>query len=162
MYGATYLGPFFNILPVISVILIFLHQMKTLPPPTDEQQEMQQKMMKIMVVMMAVFFYKVPAGLCIYFICGTLWALMERQFIPKPTLAPLGPLPLHGKPGPDVSPGGGGGPKPPAPTPPTGGGGFMGKLRAKMDELQKQAAEQSKRQVRNTPDRPDRKNKKRK
>ncbi|MGL6094716.1 MAG: YidC/Oxa1 family insertase periplasmic-domain containing protein, partial [Fimbriiglobus sp.] len=125
-FSFLYLGPFLNILPFISVALIFLHQMKTLPPPTDEQQEMQQKMMKYMVLMMAVFFYKVPAGLCVYFICGTLWALMERQFIPKPVLPPLGAVSLPGKPGPDAPSGGGGGSKSPPPTPPAGGGGFMG------------------------------------
>ena len=49
-----------------------------MPPPTDEQQEMQQRMMKIMIIVMAVFFYKVPAGLCLYFICSTAWALGPR------------------------------------------------------------------------------------
>jgi YidC/Oxa1 family membrane protein insertase len=28
-------------------------------------------------------FYKMPAGLCIYFICTTLWGLTERKLLPK-------------------------------------------------------------------------------
>lgn len=154
-----YLGPYMNILPLIAVGLIFFHQKLTMPPPTDEQQEMQQKMMKIMVIFMALFFYKVAAGLCLYFICSTGWALTERKLIPKP------------KPPTEPVPGSGIGGNPPA----TGGThapkrtGFMGKLMAKMEEIQKQADEQAKRQIRNDPrtegtDRPDagNRNKKRK
>ena len=142
-----YLGPYLNILPLLSVALIFLQQKLTLPPPTDEQQEMQQKMMKMMVLMMAVFFYKVPAGLCVYFICGTLWALAERQFIPKPGTGTAKPT---------STPATGGAPttaKPNEKTPvaPAGGGGFLGRMKAKMEELQRQAEEQSKRQIRNAP-----------
>jgi membrane protein insertase Oxa1/YidC/SpoIIIJ len=53
------------------------------PPPTDEQQEMQQKMMKWMMVFMGLMFYKVAAGLCIYFIASSLWGLAERKLLPK-------------------------------------------------------------------------------
>ena len=154
-----YLGPYLNILPIVAVTLIFLQQKMTLPPPTDEQMEMQQKTMKMMVLFMAVFFYKVPAGLCIYFICGTLWALAERKLIPKPkavepTLVPVGPLT------------GGGGKAATGPAvPPAGPPGFMGRMKAKIDEIQRQAEQQSERQIRNGPpgsDRNDRRDKKKK
>ena len=102
MGGFNYLGPYFNILPLLAVTLIFLHQKLTMPPPTDEQQEMQQKMMKFMVFAMALFFYKVAAGLCIYFICSTGWALAERKLIPrpKPPAEPVGGKPVADAPRP--------------------------------------------------------------
>ena len=40
-------------------------------------------MMKVMMVMMAFFFYKVAAGLALYFIVSTTGGIIERQFIPK-------------------------------------------------------------------------------
>jgi membrane protein insertase Oxa1/YidC/SpoIIIJ len=108
---------------------------------------MQQRMMKIMIIVMAVFFYKVPAGLCLYFICSTGWALAERKLIPKPQVVKdaaggAGPL--------------GGGVRPTGPTKPDGpspangaeGGGFMSRLKAKLEEMQQQADEQSRRQIR--------------
>src|SRR5207244_281810 len=83
------LGPFFNILPVIAVSLMIVQQKMTMPPPTDEQQAMQQKTMKYMMVFMGFMFYKVAAGLCLYFIASSLWGLAERKLIKKkPTGAP--------------------------------------------------------------------------
>jgi YidC/Oxa1 family membrane protein insertase len=141
-----YLGPFFNILPVLAVGLMIYQQNKMMPPPTDEQMAQQQRMMKFMMIMVAVMFYKVAAGLCLYFIVSTLWGIIERQFIPKA----------------DDKPADGDGTA--AKLPPTSGspngvahpekpkgviGRFKARLREKMEELQKQAEEQSKRQIRN-------------
>jgi YidC/Oxa1 family membrane protein insertase len=145
--GILYLGPYLNILPLLAVGLIFLQQKLTMPPPTDEQQEMQQKMMKFMILAMALFFYKVPAGLCLYFICSTTWGLLERKLIPKPKLAPdaaggIDPTSGAAKPtGPT---------RPDAPPPDNGaaGGGFLGRLKSKLEEMQRQADEQSRRQIR--------------
>jgi YidC/Oxa1 family membrane protein insertase len=78
-----YLGPCFNLLPVIAVALMVLQQKFLMPPPTDEQQEMQQKMMKYMMIFMGLMFYKVAAGLCIYFIVSSVWGMAERQLLPK-------------------------------------------------------------------------------
>ena len=78
-----YLGPFLNLLPVISTALFLVHQQMFTPPPTDEQQEMQQKVMKFMMLFMLVMFFKIPAGLCLYFITSSLWALGERLMLPK-------------------------------------------------------------------------------
>ncbi|RPH83084.1 MAG: preprotein translocase YidC, partial [Planctomycetaceae bacterium] len=61
-----------------------------MPPPTDEQTAMTQKIMTIMTMMMAVFFFRVPAGLCIYFITSSLWGIAERIIVKK-TL-PAAPL----------------------------------------------------------------------
>jgi hypothetical protein len=57
------------------------------PPPADEQQAMQQKMMKYMMVFFGLMFYKVAAGLCVYFIASSVWGFCERKLLPK-TKAP--------------------------------------------------------------------------
>jgi YidC/Oxa1 family membrane protein insertase len=81
--GILYLGPFFNLLPVVAVVLMLVQQKMMTPPPTDEQQQMQQSMMKYMMVFFGLMFYKVAAGLCIYFTASSLWGLAERKLLPK-------------------------------------------------------------------------------
>jgi YidC/Oxa1 family membrane protein insertase len=81
--GALYLGPFLNILPMIAVVFMMIQQLQTMPPPTDDQQAMQQKMLKFMTIFFGIMFYKVAAGLCIYFISSSLWGLCERKLLPK-------------------------------------------------------------------------------
>ena len=78
-----YLGPYFNVLPIVAVALMIWQQNKMMPPPTDEQMAQQQKMMKYMMIMVAIMFYKVAAGLALYFIIGSAWGLIERRLIPK-------------------------------------------------------------------------------
>jgi len=83
-YGSFfYLGPYFNLLPVIAVILMIGQQKMMTPPPADEQQAMQQKMMKYMMVFFGLMFYKVAAGLCLYFIASSVWGFCERKLLPK-------------------------------------------------------------------------------
>ena len=81
--GMLYLGPFFNLLPVFAVGLMVVQQAYLAPPPTSEEQEVQQKTMKFMMLFMGVMFYKVAAGLCIYFIVSSLWGITERKILPK-------------------------------------------------------------------------------
>ena len=81
--GFLYLGPYFNILPVCAVGLMLVQQKLLSPPPTNEEQEMQQKTMQIMMGVMGLMFYKVAAGLCIYFIASSLWGVAERKLLPK-------------------------------------------------------------------------------
>jgi YidC/Oxa1 family membrane protein insertase len=76
-----WLGPYFNILPIITVVLFLIQQKMFTPPATDEQTQMQQKMMTYMTVFMGVMFYKVPAGLCLYFIVSSTWGICERKFL---------------------------------------------------------------------------------
>lgn len=78
-----WLGPFFNVFPLITVTLFLIQQKMFTPPATDEQTKMQQQMMTYMTVFMGVMFYKVPAGLCIYFITSSLWGICERKLLPK-------------------------------------------------------------------------------
>lgn len=87
--GILYLGPYFNLLPVLAVIFMLVQQKLMMPPPQDEQQAMQQKIFKYMMIFFGIMFYKVAAGLCIYFIASSLWGLAERKLLPKkkPALA---------------------------------------------------------------------------
>jgi YidC/Oxa1 family membrane protein insertase len=79
-----WLGPYFNVLPLFTISLFILQQKLFTPPATDEQTKMQQKMMTYMTVFMGIMFYKVPAGLCLYFITSSLWSVIERKLITKP------------------------------------------------------------------------------
>ena len=91
------LGPYLNILPVITIAL-FLIQQKLLVPPVmgDDEQARQQrsmrKMMNFMMIFMGFMFFKVPSGLCVYFIVSSLWGLLERKLLPKKDvqLVPVG------------------------------------------------------------------------
>jgi len=90
--GAGYFpafGPYFNLLPILTVVLFRLQQKIMMPPATDEMGEMQQKVMKWMMVFMAVMFYKVASGLCIYFIVSAIWSMSEKQLLPKPKDVPV-------------------------------------------------------------------------
>jgi YidC/Oxa1 family membrane protein insertase len=82
--GFLTLGPFFNLLPMLTIVLFLLQQEIMMPPPTDDQAKMQRKMMRFMMIFMGLLFFRVPSGLCIYFIASTMFALLERKFIPKP------------------------------------------------------------------------------
>jgi len=77
------LGPYFNILPLLTVGLFLWQQKMFMPPPADDQARMQQKMMQYMMIFMALMFYKVAAGLCIYFIASSAWGIAERKILPK-------------------------------------------------------------------------------
>ncbi len=80
-------GPYFNILPILTVPLFILQQKMFTPPATDEQSAMQQKLMKYMMILPCILFYKVASGLCLYFIASSLWGLAERKLLPKTAAA---------------------------------------------------------------------------
>jgi YidC/Oxa1 family membrane protein insertase len=81
--GTGWLGPYFNILPVIVMGLFLAQQKMFMPPATDEQTAMTQKMMSYMTLIMGLFFFRVPAGLCIYFITSSVWGIGERILVKK-------------------------------------------------------------------------------
>ncbi len=115
--GTGWFGPYLNLLPIFTITLFIIQQKVLMPKATDEQQQMTQTMMMYMTVFMGVLFFKVPAGLCIYFITSSTWSLVERQLVkrmlPKttPNLAMAGTVPpkglwstsLHQKPRPPIS-----------------------------------------------------------
>lgn len=117
--GTGWLGPYFNILPMVTVGLFLLQQKILMPKATDEQTRMTQNMMQIMTVFMGVLFFKVPSGLCIYFITSSLWSLVERKLIKR--ITPAKPLISDG--GSSGSGGSGGGADDTEPAKPKGGAG---------------------------------------
>jgi YidC/Oxa1 family membrane protein insertase len=79
--GLFGLGPYFNVLPLVTVAMFLVSMKISMPPPTTEQAVMQQKMMKYMTIFMAVLFYKVASGLCLYFIASSIWGIGERKLL---------------------------------------------------------------------------------
>jgi YidC/Oxa1 family membrane protein insertase len=93
------LGPYLNILPLITIALFILQQQMFMPEPANEQAAMQQKLMKYMSAFIGFMFYKVPSGLCLYFIASSLWGIAERKLVPAPKpgeLAPVTAAPRNG------------------------------------------------------------------
>jgi YidC/Oxa1 family membrane protein insertase len=83
--GPGWFGPYLNILPLITITLFIIQQKVLMPKATDEQTRLAQQMMMVMTIMMGVLFFRVPAGLCIYFITSSTWSLIERFLIKKYT-----------------------------------------------------------------------------
>jgi len=91
--GILGLGPYLNVLPLVTIGLFIWQQKLFMPPPTDEQTAMQQKLMKYMMVFMGIMFFKVASGLCLYFIASSLWSIAERKMLPKVNVVPPGSSP---------------------------------------------------------------------
>ena len=85
----AWLGPYLNILPLLTVGLFVWQQSMFMPPATDDNTALQQKIMKFMTIGMGILYFKVASGLCLYFIASSLWGIAERKLLPKT----LGPAP---------------------------------------------------------------------
>lgn len=73
----------FNLLPLLTICLFVVQQKMFMPPPVDEQQAMQYKMMNYMMIFFGFLFYKMPAGLCVYFIASSSWGMAERKILDR-------------------------------------------------------------------------------
>jgi len=80
-FTIPWLGEYLNLLPLITVGLFVVQQKLFAPPPANEEQAMQQKMMGYMMIFIGFMFYRVPAGLCVYFIASSMWAIAERKML---------------------------------------------------------------------------------
>ncbi len=78
----AWLGPFLNVFPLITIGLFLWQQYLFMPPAVDEQGKMQQQVMQYMMFFMALMFFKVPCGLCLYFIASSIWGIAERLWLP--------------------------------------------------------------------------------
>ena len=85
-----WLGPFLNLFPLATIGLFLWQQKLFMPPAVDEQQKMQQQVMNYMMWFMALMFFKVPCGLCLYFIASSLWGIAERLWLPSTLPAAAG------------------------------------------------------------------------
>jgi YidC/Oxa1 family membrane protein insertase len=79
--GIFALGPYFNLLPIVTVALFIWQQKMFMPPPADEQAALQQKMMQYMMIFVGIMFFKVASGLGVYLICSSLWGIAERKLL---------------------------------------------------------------------------------
>jgi YidC/Oxa1 family membrane protein insertase len=84
-----WLGPYFNVLPLLVVGLMMVQTKLFSPPAVTEEAKAQQSAMKFMMVFMMFMFYKVPSGLGIYFITSSLWQIGERLLLPKAQAKPV-------------------------------------------------------------------------
>jgi len=89
--GIFGLGPYFNLLPIVTVFLFIAQQKMFMPPATDDQTRMQQKMMQYMMLFIGIMFFKVASGLCVYFIATSVWGVAERKLLPKSKPKPTEP-----------------------------------------------------------------------
>eukprot|EP00913_Durusdinium_trenchii_P023397 g21975.t1 len=82
-FALPFLGADFNLLPIITCVLFLVQQKMFMPPPApdDEQAQMTHKMMKFMPIIMGFLFYRVPSGLCVYFIASSAWGIGERKLL---------------------------------------------------------------------------------
>lgn len=78
-----WLGPYLNLFPLVTIGLFLWQQKLFMPPAMDEQAQMQQQVMKYMMWFMALMFFKVPCGLCLYFVASSLWGICERLLLPQ-------------------------------------------------------------------------------
>jgi hypothetical protein len=53
-------------------------------------------MMKYMMIFFGLMFYKVAAGLCVYFIASSVWGFCERKLLPKTKAPQLGEATAEG------------------------------------------------------------------
>jgi YidC/Oxa1 family membrane protein insertase len=73
-----------NLLPLIYMAMTWF-QMKRQPKPasSDPQQEMNRKMMQYMPILFGFIFYKMPAGLVLYFAASACFGFMETSYIKR-------------------------------------------------------------------------------
>ncbi|MGL5094536.1 MAG: membrane protein insertase YidC, partial [Planctomycetia bacterium] len=83
-FDFPFLGPYFNLLPILTVIQMMMMFKMMSPPATTPEMEAQQRMMFMMMPMFGLMGYWLPAGLCLYIITSSLWSVLERQVMPKP------------------------------------------------------------------------------
>jgi len=83
------IGTDVNILPLLMVGAMFLQQKFSQAggagAMSDEQAQQQKMMMVMMPVMFGIFFYKMPAGLVLYWLTNTVLMTLEQSFIAKRT-----------------------------------------------------------------------------
>lgn len=73
-----------NLLPLIYMAMTWF-QMKRQPKPasSDPQQEINRKMMMYMPILFGFIFYKMPAGLVLYFAASACFGFMETSYIKR-------------------------------------------------------------------------------
>lgn len=79
-FSLPFLGEWFNLLPVLYVIVTIISQ-KMMPKATDPQMAQQQKMMMWMMVAFGFIFYSFSSGLLLYFLTSASLGIVEQKII---------------------------------------------------------------------------------
>ena len=74
------LGSYFNLLPVLYVILTLVNQ-QLQPKPDDPQMQAQFKMMSFMMVFFGFIFYAFPSGFMLYIMTSSALGIIESKII---------------------------------------------------------------------------------
>lgn len=74
------LGHYFNLLPVLYVILTVVNQ-RLQPRPQDPQMQAQHRMMTFMMVFFGFIFYRFPAGFMLYIMTSSALGIVESKVI---------------------------------------------------------------------------------
>lgn len=84
----TYVGDYFNILPVVMTV-VWVIQQKMAPKPDDPQMQQQQKMFMFMSIIFGFMFYHVASGLVLYWMVMNFISILEQEYIKRYDLAKL-------------------------------------------------------------------------
>ena len=160
-FGRTFTLPFgmyissLNILPILLAIVFYLqYEFTPKPPATTPEQETQQKMMTWMSLLFPIFLYPTPSGLNLYILTSTTIGIIESKRIrdhikQKEEEEKAGRVIIDApksmkKKRDEEGPAGAGAKKPKGPKGPrrTGIAGWLDDLKAKAEEIQREADRQ--------------------
>ncbi len=79
-FKLPFLGDWFNVLPLLYVIVTLVNQ-RMMPRSDDPQMRQQQKMMTFMMVAFGFIFYSFPSGLMVYFLTSASLGIVEQKII---------------------------------------------------------------------------------
>jgi len=88
-----FLGTQFHLLPILIGIVMYIQQKMTMTTPKNksqmtDQQKQQKMMTTLMPILLTFVFYKMPAGLNIYFFTTTLLGIVQQWLIKRKTAQP--------------------------------------------------------------------------
>ena len=79
-FSLPFLGEWFNLLPILYVIVTLINQ-KMMPKSDDPQMRQQQKMMSFMMIAFGFIFYNFASGLLLYFLTSASLGIIEQKMI---------------------------------------------------------------------------------
>jgi YidC/Oxa1 family membrane protein insertase len=79
-FDLPFLGNYFNILPILYVILTVVNQ-RLQPRPQDPQMLTQYRMMTFMMIFFGFLFYSFAAGFLLYFLTSAFLGIIESKII---------------------------------------------------------------------------------
>ncbi len=85
-FSLPLLGDWFNLLPLIYVVVTLINQ-RMMPKSDDPQMQAQQKMMTFMMIAFGFIFYSFASGLLMYFIVSALVGIVEQKLIRRELVA---------------------------------------------------------------------------